>query len=104
MVEAQRGRIRAESDGPGLGARFTFTLPTVETGGGEAANTGNVLTYERLLERVWGRKGVGDLRPMRAIINKLRRRLGDDADRPTYVFTEPLVGYWVSSGEGRERT
>ena len=33
IVEAHGGRIRAESDGPGLGARFTFTLPTVpETG------------------------------------------------------------------------
>ena len=30
--------IRAESDGPNLGARFTFTLPTVgETGEGPAA-------------------------------------------------------------------
>ena len=30
IVEAHGGRIRAESGGPGLGARFTFTLPTVE--------------------------------------------------------------------------
>ena len=29
IVEAHGGRIWAESDGPGLGARFTFTLPTV---------------------------------------------------------------------------
>jgi len=29
IVEAHGGRIRAESDGPGLGARFTFTLPEV---------------------------------------------------------------------------
>ena len=35
IVEAHGGRIRAESDGPGLGARFTFTIPTVEeTGSG----------------------------------------------------------------------
>ena len=33
IVEAHGGRIRAESDGPGLGARFTFTLPTVATAG-----------------------------------------------------------------------
>ncbi len=65
-----------------------------------AANAGNVLTYERLLERVWGRKGGGDLRPMRAIVSKLRSRLGDDADRPAYVFTEPRVGYWMPAGEG----
>ncbi len=29
IVEAHGGRIRAESDGPGLGARFAFTLPVV---------------------------------------------------------------------------
>ena len=33
IVEAHGGRIRAESDGPGLGARFTFTMPTVEQSG-----------------------------------------------------------------------
>ena len=33
IVEALGGRIWAESDGPGLGARFTFTLPTVEQSG-----------------------------------------------------------------------
>ncbi len=30
IVEAHGGRIRAESDGPGLGARFVFTLPVVQ--------------------------------------------------------------------------
>ena len=30
IVEAHGGRIWAESDGPGRGARFTFTVPTVE--------------------------------------------------------------------------
>ena len=30
LVEAHGGRIRAESAGAGLGARFTFTLPTAE--------------------------------------------------------------------------
>ena len=31
IVEAHGGRIRAESEGPGLGARFIFTLPVAET-------------------------------------------------------------------------
>ena len=30
IVEAHGGRIQAESDGPGLGSRFTFTVPAVE--------------------------------------------------------------------------
>ena len=33
LVEAQGGRIRAESGGVGLGARFTFTIPVVEESG-----------------------------------------------------------------------
>ena len=65
-----------------------------------AAHAGQVLTYERLLERVWGRRGGGDLRPMRTVVGRLRRKLGDDADHPTYVFNEPRVGYWVPGGEG----
>ena len=66
-----------------------------------AANAGRVVTYERLLERVWGKRGGGDLRPMRAVVVRLHRRLGEDTERPTYVFNEPRVGYWVPAGEGR---
>ena len=33
IVEAHGGRIWAESDGPGLGARFTFTMPADGDGG-----------------------------------------------------------------------
>ena len=66
-----------------------------------AANAGQVLTYECLLERVWGRKGGGDLRPMCAVVVRLRRRLGENSEHPTYVFNEPRVGYWVPAGEGR---
>jgi len=36
---------------------------------------------------------------MRAIVSRMRRELGDDADRPACVFTEPRVGYWMPKGE-----
>ena len=39
LVEAHGGRIRAESAGPGQGARVTFTVPLAEEAGGEAAVT-----------------------------------------------------------------
>ena len=70
-----------------------------------SANAGRVLTYERILGRVWGEKSEGDVRPMRTIMGKLRRKLGDDADNPTYIFTEPRVGYRMPEGEkpGGER-
>ena len=67
-----------------------------------SANAGRLLTYEHLLERVWGEKSSGDVRPMRTIVSKLRRKLGDDADNPTYIFTEPRVGYRMPRWETPE--
>ena len=63
-----------------------------------AANAGRVLTYQHLLQRVWGEKSDGDVRPMRTIVSKLRRKLGEDADHPRYVFTEPRVGLRMPRG------
>ena len=63
-----------------------------------SADAGRVVTYERLLVRVWGEKSDGDVRPMRTIVVKLRRKLGDDAEAPTYIFTEPRVGYRMPKG------
>ena len=67
-----------------------------------SANAGRLLTYEHLLERVWGKRGSGDVRPMRTIVSKLRRKLGDDPDNPIYIFTEPRVGYRMPKGETPE--
>ena len=40
LVEAHGGRIRAESAGPGLGARFTFTLPAAADEAGMSGSGG----------------------------------------------------------------
>ena len=67
-----------------------------------SANAGQLLTYERLLDRVWEkRESDGDVRPIRTIVRRLRRKLGDDAENPTYIFTEPRVGYRMPEGEER---
>ena len=58
-----------------------------------ALNAGKVSTYDTLLRRVWGRRGRGDLKLVRAYVGKLRRKLGDDANRPTYIVTERSQGY-----------
>ena len=58
-----------------------------------AAHAGRVVTYDQLLRRVWGAEHTGDLRPMRTVVSSLRRKLGDDADQPTYLFTESRIGY-----------
>ena len=57
------------------------------------------LTYEHLLQRVWGQGNSGDLRPMRTVVRALRHKLGDDANSPAYIFTDLRVGYGMPKGE-----
>ncbi len=66
-----------------------------------SAHAGRVLTHEHLLERVWGEKGSGNVRPMRTMVSKLRRKLGETAGNPTYIFTESRVGFRMPRGESR---
>ncbi len=56
-------------------------------------NGGRALTHEQLLRRVWRVTSSGDPQVVRTHMRRLRRKLGDDADRPRYIFTEPRVGY-----------
>ncbi len=58
-----------------------------------SVNGGRVLTHHQLLRRVWGLGNSGDGRLVRTVVKRLRRKLGDDARSPAYVFTEPRVGY-----------
>ncbi len=58
-----------------------------------AAHAGEIAPHERLLERIWGLSHSGDLRPLRTVVKSLRRKLGDNAANPVYIFTEPGVGY-----------
>ena len=64
-----------------------------------SANAGRVMTYDRLLRRVWGLRGSGDSRRVRTAAKQLRRKLGDDANDPTYILNEPRVGYRMAKGE-----
>ena len=66
-----------------------------------SANAGRVMTYDRLLQRVWGLRGSGDSRRVRTAAKQLRRKLGDDANNPTYILNEPRVGYRMEKGEER---
>ena len=64
-----------------------------------SAGAGRVVTYGHLLDRVWRERSGDDLRPMRTIVRKLRQKLGDDVGNPTYIFTEPRVGYRMAQGD-----
>ena len=63
---------------------------------------GRVLTHDVLLRRIWGLYSAGDSRLVRTLVKRLRRTLGDDANDPRYIFTEPGVGYRIGMAEERE--
>ena len=64
-----------------------------------SVNAGRVLTHAELLQRVWGPAHSGRTGAVRSVIKNLRRKLGDDADNPTYIANEPRVGYRMRKGE-----
>ena len=58
-----------------------------------------MLTHDRLLQRVWGSEKSSDVRVIRTHLRRLRRKLGEDAENPTYIFVEPRVGYRMAKEE-----
>ena len=68
-----------------------------------SANAGRPLTHEHLLQRVWGPDKGEDSGPVRNIVRRLRRKLGDDPGNPSYIFAEPSVGYRMAEGETLEQ-
>ena len=67
-----------------------------------SVSTGRVVTYQQLLQRIWGPGSYEDLRPLRSVMRRLRRKLGDDAGDPAYIFTHPRVGYRMGRTEDRD--
>ncbi len=55
-------------------------------------NAGKVITNRQLLKQVWG-EGYNDLHILRVNVSNLRHKLEPDPSRPTYIHTEPGVGY-----------
>ena len=64
-----------------------------------AVNAGRTLTHDDLLRRVWGPNYLGDARLVRSFVKKVRRKLRDDAANPSYIITEPRVGYRMEKSE-----
>ena len=68
-----------------------------------SANAGRVSTYNHLLRRVWRSRRSDNAQVVRAFVKKLRRKLGDDANSPAYIFTEPRVGYRMAKPDDPSR-
>ncbi len=65
-----------------------------------SVNAGRVLSHDQMLEHIWKADDVGNSTLLRSFVMKLRRKLGDDARNPTYIITEPRVGYRMARAGG----
>ena len=67
-----------------------------------SVNAGRVLTFDHLLEQVWGLDHPGGRGSVRTYVMRLRRKLGEEAGSPKYIFPEPRVGYRMGKPETLE--
>ena len=58
-----------------------------------SVNAGRVVTFDAMLDRVWGTRHSGARGSVRTYVKRLRRKLGESAASPKYIFAEPRVGY-----------
>ena len=67
-------------------------------------NAGRVVTHEHLLEHVWGWGHSSGKGAVRTFVKRLRRKLGDDASNPAYIFAEPRIGYRMGKATSAAKT
>jgi two-component system KDP operon response regulator KdpE len=58
-----------------------------------AQHQGRVLTHRTLLKALWGPHAVDQPEHLRVLVAALRKKLEPNPSRPTYIVTEPWVGY-----------
>jgi two-component system KDP operon response regulator KdpE len=57
------------------------------------AQQGKPVSHRRLLQAVWGPEYGEETENLRVVINKLRKKIKKDHAQPTFILTEPWVGY-----------
>ncbi|MCY3737048.1 MAG: ATP-binding protein [Gemmatimonadaceae bacterium] len=64
-----------------------------------SVNAGRVVPYDSLMRQVWGGEDSANPSLVRTFVMYLRRKLGEDAARPTYILTVRGVGYRMATGD-----
>jgi DNA-binding response OmpR family regulator len=62
-----------------------------------ARDAGNVVTREELLSSVWDENWYGSTKTLDVHVGTLRRKLGDEAESPTYIHTVRGVGFRMAA-------
>ncbi|GAA4900472.1 response regulator [Tessaracoccus lubricantis] len=56
-------------------------------------NAGKLVTRQTILTTIWGTEHAEDTGYLRLYVSQLRRKLEEDPSNPTYLLTEPGMGY-----------
>jgi two-component system, OmpR family, KDP operon response regulator KdpE len=60
-------------------------------------NAGRIISHQQVLEHIWGFEYVDDIDYVRIYISHLRQKIEPEPSSPTYILTEPGVGYYFRS-------
>ena len=64
-----------------------------------AQQSGKVLTYDQIIQHVWGPNAAGDNRILRVNMANIRRKLETNPAEPEFIFTEIGVGYRMAESD-----
>lgn len=64
-----------------------------------AKNSGRVMTYDSIIENIWGPYADGDNSILRVNMAHIRRKLEKNLAEPEYIFTEIGIGYRMIEDE-----
>lgn len=62
-----------------------------------AAQPGQVITRETLLEKVWGYEYYGDIRTVDVTVRRIREKIEKDTSSPKILITKRGVGYYIAT-------
>ena len=65
-----------------------------------ARNSGRVITYDAMINQIWGPYAGDNNRILRVNMANIRRKLENNPGEPEYIFTELGVGYRMIEDEG----
>ncbi len=60
---------------------------------------GKVLTYDFIMQELWGPQSRGNNQILRVNMANIRRKIEENPAQPNYIFTEVGVGYRMAEGE-----
>ena len=66
-----------------------------------AMQTGQIVTREELLEKVWGYEYYGDIRTVDVTVRRIREKIEKDTTAPKRLITKRGIGYYLAADQDK---